>query len=281
MVGPPAIPGYDDTPFHGTTLVQRRAVTCPDTARSASASRCVRVPRAVSEAGVSPLAVAVFAVLEARHAPGTRSVTMPQTQIMTALGRRGHRPDRVRAAVTELVDAGVLRVWRARVDAEHTYELLVRGGREAAWDQLSMQLMAAMAAGECSPTELVGALVVDRALGRRGWTADTFEELGERMGCSARSMRRHVERLVAVGEVVLTRAGRTVMLSRPSAGMSSSDAPPTVAAPVQAPSSVTLAAASMGRGSRSSAATADSRSVQSPRRRGGPRHLRVWITRRA
>lgn len=248
MVGPPAIPGYDDTPFHGTTLVQRRAVTCPDTARSASASRCVRVPRAVSEAGVSPLAVAVFAVLEARHAPGTRSVTMPQTQIMTALGRRGHRPDRVRAAVTELVDAGVLRVWRARVDAEHTYELLVRGGREAAWDQLSMQLMAAMAAGECSPTELVGALVVDRALGRRGWTADTFEELGERMGCSARSMRRHVERLVAVGEVVLTRAGRTVMLSRPSAGMSSSDAPPTVAAPVQAPSSVTLAAASMGEG---------------------------------
>ena len=228
-----AIPAYADTPFCGTTShasdLHLRRPTTPTRAHQTphpAAARLIRVPRQLHDAGVSALAIALFTVLEARHRPGSVAVTLPQSQLMTALGRRGHRPDRVTAATTELLDAGVLRTSRARTDSETTYELIVRGGQGVRWDVVSMRLLAAMAAGECTPVELVTALHVDQALGRAGWTADTPEEFAERMGCTGRSIRRHLDRLAAVGEIVITRAGRGVMLSRPAAHLPTSGTPP-------------------------------------------------------
>lgn len=203
MLAAHALPGYRDTlsaqpPSRGTDL--RKQGECVQGGAGSRAPRPrIRVPQTLRDSTASALAVAVFAVLESRCQRRSR-ITITQNTIQAALGRRG-RPDAISAATTELEEAGFLRTSRSSPDAPLTYRLIVRGGGQVKWDEISCDLVHALATGTCTPQILRTALAMDRLIGARGWTHRSPAEIAVSIGTSERTIQRHLSVLERLGEI--------------------------------------------------------------------------------
>lgn len=140
---------------------------------------------------------AVLVVLLSMRTGRQRSVTVGQRTIAGKLGRDGSRTDHVGRVVQRLVDAGAIATRRtARGTGVTRYELLDLEGR---YDVIPWVLLRALEAGECTAGEVRTYAYVADAMGARGWTSDTAAEIAHVAGVSARTIRRHVDRLEDLG----------------------------------------------------------------------------------
>lgn len=164
----------------------------------------IRVPRRARDVGVSVGALAAFVVLLSMLRGGSDRVAVTLDVLMARLGRAGRRSDAAGRWVAELVAAGLVQVVRRPVSGPVTYRLVLVAGER--WDEVPRQVVE-QGLRRClvSPAELRTCLFADQAAGRRGDTNDTPEAIGARSGQSARTVRRHIERLAAFGVWVVKR----------------------------------------------------------------------------
>lgn len=178
----------------------------------------VWVPRTIRDGAFSATEVAVYAVLLAWSPRGGGSLLVGQERLMTALGRAGHSTDTVRRATQSLVKAGVLTAARRHGRALLRYEALVRPEPGAGWDVVPRELLAALEAGHASVVDVRAWLHLDQALGARGFTTDTLEDLADRAGGSVATWRRRLATFLRLGLITSTPTseGRMLALTRAS-----------------------------------------------------------------
>lgn len=178
----------------------------------------VWVPRTIRDGAFSATEVAVYAVLLAWSPRGGGSLLVGQERLMTALGRAGHSTDAVRRATQSLVKAGVLTAARRHGRALLRYEALVRPEPRAGWDVVPRELLAALEAGHASVVDVRAWLHLDQALGARGFTTDTLEDLADRAGGSVATWRRRLATFLRIGLITSTPTsdGRMLALTRAS-----------------------------------------------------------------
>jgi hypothetical protein len=176
----------------------------------------VWVPRTIRDGAFSATEVAVYAVLLAWSPRGGGSFLVGQERLMRALGRSGHSADAVRRATKSLVKAGVLTAARRHGRALLRYEALVRPEPGQGWDVVPRELLAALEAGHASVVDVRAWLHLDQALGARGFTTDTLEDLAARAGGSVVTWRRRLATFLRLGLITSTptRDGRMLGLTR-------------------------------------------------------------------
>lgn len=203
------------------TLVPTDTPLLPDPPHPNAPSRggMVRVPRVVTAACVgSPTMLALAAVLYDLQSGRTGVVRVGQSKIMRRLGRPGRDATVVRRHVKALRQAGLLDVRRVGL-GRYRYQLRVLPGGDERWDEIPHPMMDALADGEVTPALLPVWIGYHRATGSGGSTNDTDSALAERydLGLSARSVRRHRERLTALGYLRTRRcADGSLMIYRAS-----------------------------------------------------------------
>ena len=105
----------------------------------------------------------------------------------------------VSRAGSRLVAAGHVRRVRASIDDVYLYQLLTVPGGEERWDEIPPALLAALGEREVSAAAARTWLHLDDALGARGFTADSPEQLAASHGLvEASTIRAHVQQLRAV-----------------------------------------------------------------------------------
>lgn len=156
----------------------------------------VWVPRVVRDSGVSATAIAVAVVL---YAAAGRSLhaRLTLSQIMTRLGRPGRRVDAARRALQQLVDAGLVTVRWGSGTTLRIFLVHRPRPKVVAYDVVPHALVRELAAGTVPVTAVRVWLVIDQALGARGWTSDTAADFAERLKCCARTVARQVASLIS------------------------------------------------------------------------------------
>lgn len=153
------------------------------------------------------LAAAEYAqlvVLLSMRSRGARDVTVGQAKIAEKLGRDpGARTEQVGRVTARLIEAGAIATSRVdRGTGLTRYEFLDLHG---SYDVIPWAIVRALEAGECGAGEVRTWAFVTSAMGARAWTSDSSAEIAERVGVSARTLRRHVDVLVGLGVLQVQR----------------------------------------------------------------------------
>ena len=157
----------------------------------------VHVPRRWRDA-LQPAEYAQLVVLLSMRSRGARHVTVGQAKIAEKLGRDPDaRTEQVGRVTARLVEAGAIAT--SRVDRGTGLTRYAFLDLHGSYDVIPWAIVRALEAGECGAGEVRTWAYVTAAMAARAWTSDSSTEIAERVGVSARTVRRHVDVLAGLG----------------------------------------------------------------------------------
>lgn len=156
----------------------------------------VHVPRRWRDA-LQPAEYAQLVVLLSMRSRGARHVTVGQAKLAEKLGRDpGARTEQVGRVTKRLIEAGAIAT--SRVDRGTGLTQYAFLDLHGSYDVIPWAIVRALEAGECGAGEVRTWAYVTAAMAARAWTSDSSSEIAERVGVSARTLRRHVDVLAGL-----------------------------------------------------------------------------------